>query len=205
MIPVDPDAHSTLPPTAETKRLEPSREGRRTANVIALLLVCFATTIAAGAALVLLRSRGLYPVDIRWLLYFSMTLSVLYPLWFAYFLYRPAHTVLEFSSASLRLTRSLPFRTWSGSWRAVRQSSLHKGFFAIRTTERFWAGWAIKVAPSDVLLVEEIKGYLGPGVWLDDRQARLRFAGRVLLAQAILIVLSLLGGRLVNLIERAFH
>jgi len=87
----------------------------------------------------------------------------------------------------------------------VRQSSLHKGFFAIRTTERFWAGWAIKVAPSDVLLVEEIKGYLGPGVWLDDRQARLRFAGRVLLAQAILIVLSLLGARLVNLIERAFH
>src|SRR2546427_763323 len=61
MIPVDPDAHSTLPPTAGTKRLEPSREGRRTANVIALLLVCFATTIAAGAALVLLRSRGLYP------------------------------------------------------------------------------------------------------------------------------------------------
>jgi len=61
------------------------------------------------------------------------------------------------------------------------------------------------LAPSDVLLVEEIKGYLGPGVWLDDRQARLRFAGRVLLAQAILIVLSLLGGRLVNLIERAFH
>jgi len=205
MISVDPDAHSTLPPTAETKRLEASREGRRTANVIALLLVCFATTIAAGAALVLLRSRGLYPVDIRWLLYFSMTLSVLYPLWFAYFLYRAAHTVLEFSSGSLRLTRSLPFPPWSGSWRAVKQSYLHKGFFAIRTTERFWAGWAIKVAPSDVRLVEEIKGYLGPGVWLDGRQARLRFAGRVLLAQAILIVLSLLGGRLVNPIERAFH
>jgi hypothetical protein len=205
MIPVAPDARSTLPPAAGMKRLEASREGRRTANIIALLLVCFATTTAAGAALVLLRSRGLYPVDIRWLLYFSTTFSVLYLLWFAYFFYLPAHTVLEFSSASLRLTRSLPFRAWSGSWRAVRQSYLHKGFFAIRTTERLCPGWAIKVAPTDVLLIEELKRYLGPGVWLGDRQARLRFAGRVLLAQVILIVLTLLGGRLVNFIERAFH
>src|SRR5258705_3648211 len=97
MISVDPDAHSTLPPTAGTKRLEASREGRRTANVIALLLVCFATTIAAGAAFVVLPSPGLYPVDIRGLLYFSITLSVAFPLWFWYFPFPPAAQVPPFS------------------------------------------------------------------------------------------------------------
>ena len=187
------------------RRLETSREGRRTANV-ALVLVCCPSALVAYAALVLLLRFGeLYPADIRWLVFSSAIFSVLIQLWVAYFLYLPAHTVLEFSAVSLRLTRSLPFRAWSGPWRDVRRCYLHQGHFAIRTTKHLWPGWAIKVAPSDVLLVEEIKGYLGPGVWLDDRQARLRFAGRVLLAQAILIVLSLLGGRLINLIERAFY
>ena len=200
---VDPSAHSPL--TGGMRRLETSREGRRAANVIALVLVCFAMAIAAGAVLVLLRSRGFYPLDVRWLLYFSMSFSVLFQLWFAYFFYLPAHTVPDFGSAGLRLTRSFPVRGWSGPWRAVRQAYLHHGFFAIRTTERFWPGWAIKVAPSDPLLLEELRRYLGPGVWLDGRQARLRFVGRLLLAQLILIVVTLLGGRLVNLVERALQ
>jgi len=78
----------------------------------------------------------------------------------------------------------------------VSRAYLHRGFLAIRTTEQLWPDWAIKVASSDVLLVEELKFYLAPGVWLDGRRARLRFAGRVLLVHAILLVLALLGGRL---------
>jgi hypothetical protein len=130
---------------------------------------------------------------------------VLYHLSAAYFVYLPAHTVLEFSPMSLRLTRSLPFRAWSGSWRAVRYAYLYRGFFAIATTERLWPGWAIKVAPGDVLLAQELKVHLGPGVWLDDRQATRRFVSRVLIVHAIVLVLTLLGGHLVYHIEKALH
>lgn len=176
--------------------------GRRTANVIALVLVCCSIAFVACAAFVLLRFGGLYPVDIRWLVYFSTTFSVLIQLWVASFLYLPAHTVLEFSAVNLRLTRSLPLRAWSGPWRDVKRSYLHQGLFAIRTTERLWPGWAIRVSPSDVPLVEELKRYLGPGVWLDGRRARLRFAGRVLsLVHVIVLGLALL----VYLIERTFR
>jgi len=41
-----------------------------------------------------------------------------------------------------------------------------QGTFAIRTTTRLWPGWTIKVAPNDVLLVEEFRRCLGPGVCL---------------------------------------
>jgi hypothetical protein len=197
--------HSTRPPTAGIRRLEPSFDRRRTATIIALVLVCFATAQAVGAAWALRRFGWLYPVEIRWLVYFSWTFPILSELWMAYFFYLPAHTVLEFSPVSLRLTRSLPFREWSGQWPAVKQAYFHKGFFAIGTTERLWPGWAIKVAPDDVALIEEFKLYLGPGAWLDGRQATLRLAGRVLLVHAFLLGLTLLGGRLVNHIERALR
>jgi hypothetical protein len=154
---------------------------------------------------VLLRFGGLFPADVRWSLYFSVSFSVLSPLWIAYFVYLPAHTILEFTSVSLRLTRSLPFHEWSGPWRAVKQAYLHKGFFAIKTTERLWHGWAVKVAPSDVPLVDELRLYLSPGVWVDGRQATLRLAGRVFLVHAILLALTLLGGRLLNHIEKVLH
>jgi len=111
---VESVAHPTRPPTGGIRRLETLREGRRAATVVALLLVCCATAIAACAAWLLLRFGWLYPVDIKWLLYFSLTFSVLCQLWSAYFFYLPAHTVLEFSPVSLRLIRSLPFRAWSG-------------------------------------------------------------------------------------------
>ena len=60
-------------------------------------------------------------------------------------------------------------------------------------------------APSDAPLVEELKRRLGPGVWLDGRQGRLYFVGRQVLVHAILLAVTLIGGRLVNHIERAFH
>jgi hypothetical protein len=193
--------HSTPSPTGGIRRLETSREGRRTAIVIALVLVCCSIAFVACAALVLLRFGKLYPVDVRWLLYLSTAFPVLLQLWGAYFVYLQAHTALEFSLVGLRLTRPLPFRAWSGPWRDVRQFYLHKGLFAIRTTERLWPGWAIKVAPSDALLVEELKRYLGPGVWRDPH-ARLRFAGRILiLVHAILFGLALL----VYFLEKAFR
>ena len=125
-------------------------------------------------------------------------------LWFAHWLYLLAHTVLEFSSVSLRLTRSLPAREWSGPWRAVRHAYFYGGILAISTTERVWHGWAIKLAPGDAPLVEELKRQLGPGVWLDDRQARLRFIRSVYLVHVILFLLgvALVGTRLVNHLER---
>ncbi|SRR5213594_1024944 len=202
---MDPVAHPTRPPTGGIRRLETSREGRRVANVAALILVCCATALAACAAWALFLFSRLYPLDIKWLLYFSLTFPVLSQLWAAYSLYLPAHTVLEFSPVSLRLTRSLPVREWSGPLCAVRTAYFYRGVLAIRTTERVWHGWAIKVAPSDAPLVEELKRRLGPGVWLDGRQGRLYFVGRQVLVHAILLAVTLIGGRLVNHIERAFH
>ena len=198
---MDLDAHATRAPTGGIRRLETSREGRRIANVLALVLVLVSTAFVAGAALVLLRFSELYPINIRWVVCFSTTFAVLFQLWGAYLVYLPAHTVLEFSSVSLRLTRSLPFRAWSGPWRDVGQLYLHKGLFVIRTPERLWPGWAIKVAPGEVSLVEELKRYLGPGVWREPHP-RLRFAGRALsLVHAILFGLALL----VYLLEKAFR
>lgn len=114
----------------------------------------------------------------------------------AYFIYLPAHTVLEFSSVSLRLTRSLPLREWSGSWRDVRRSYyLHPGVFAIKTTGRIFPGWAIKVAPEDSLLVDELKRHLGPGVWLDRLHPKRRNIVRlVVIVHGVLIALALLVG-----------
>jgi len=202
---VDRVAHSTRPATGGITRLETSREGRRAANVAAFILVFCATALAACAAWALFLFSRLYPVDVKWLVYFSLTFPVLSQLWSAYSFYLPAHTVLEFSSVSLRLTRSLPRREWSGPLRAVRHAYFYRGLLAIRTTERVSHGWAIKVAPSDAPLVEELKRHLGPGVWLDGRQARLRFVGRLFLVHAILLVLALVGGRLGSLIEKVFH
>jgi hypothetical protein len=142
----------------------------------------------------------LYPTNVRWLPYFSLSFSVLTQLWFAYWLYLMAHTTLEFSSVSVRVTR--PLREWSGPLRAVRQAYFYRSVLAIRTTERVWHGWALKVAPSDAPLVDELKRHLQPGVWLDDRQARVRFFGRLFLVHAMLLVLTLVGGRLVGQLER---
>jgi hypothetical protein len=141
--------------------------------------------------------------SIRWLVFVQISIAVGVPLWVAYFIYLPAHTVLEFSSVSLRLTRLLPHREWSGSWRDVRRACyLHPGVFAIRTTQRIWPGWAIKVAPEDSLLVEELKRYLNPDVWIDRTHATRRHIGRVvLLAHVILIALALL----VGFVERALR
>ena len=175
------------------RRLETPRESRRVSNILSILLVSFAAAFIAGGALLLLR----FPeITVRRFLYLQTAISALVPLWVAYFVYLPAHTVLEFSSVSLRLTRSLPFREWSGPWRDVRRSYyLHKGLFAIRTTTRLWPGWTIKVAPNDVLLVEEFRRCLGPGVWLDRPHAKRRVVGRVVvLAHAILLALALLVG-----------
>src|SRR6266850_6427484 len=180
------------------RRLETPRESRRVSNILSILLVSFAAAFTAGGALLLLR----FPeITVRRLLYLQTAISALVPLWVAYFVYLPAHTVLEFSSVSLRLTRSRPFREWSGPWRDVGQLYLHKGLFVIRTPERLWPGWAIKVAPGEVSLVEELKRYLGPGVWREPHP-RLRFAGRALsLVHAILFGLALL----VYLLEKAFR
>jgi hypothetical protein len=109
--------------------------------------------------MVILRYRQKYPIDIRWLLYFSVSFMGLIQLWVACFFYLPAHTVLEFSAAGLRLTRS-PFRTRSGSWQSVKQAYFNGGLFVIRTTERQWPGWAIKVVPKDATIVEDVKRYL---------------------------------------------
>ena len=197
---MDPVAHATPPVTGVIRRLETSRESRRVANILSLLLVSFAAVFAAGGALLLLRFPEL---NIRRVLYLQTAISALVPLWVAYFVYLPAHTVLEFSSVSIRLTRSLPFREWSGAWRDVRRSYyLHTGLFAIRTTARLWPGWTIKVAPNDVLLVDEFRRCLSPGVWLDRRHAKRRLVTRVLvLAHAILLALALL----VGVIERVLR
>jgi hypothetical protein len=83
----------------------------------------------------------------------------------------------------------------------VRTASFYRGILAITTTDHLWGGWALKVAPSDAPVVEELKRYLGPGVWLDDRQARIRFF-RVFVVDAILIVLAFVGFRLLSHVER---
>jgi len=198
---VDLGTHLTQSPTGGIWRLATSREGWRTATFIALVLICFATAVLAGAALALLRFGGHYTANIRWAMYCATISPVLFLLWGAYFVYVPATTVLEFSSVSLRLTRSLPFRAWSGPWRDVRRAYLHKGLLAIRTPERVWPAWAVRVTASDALLVEEFKRNLGPGVWRDP-VARLRRAARVLvIIHAILLMLAVL----VGLIEKAFR
>ena len=183
------------------RRLESSRVGRRIANTITLILVFFAVMFVGFTAWALLRFPEISSV--RRLVYLQVAISAGVPLWMAYFIYLPAHTVLEFSSVSLRLVRSLPFREWSGSWRDVKRSYyLHPGVFAIKTTQRIWPGWAIKVAPQDMGLVEELKGYLGPGVWLDRSHAKRRRVVRmVVLVHGILIALVLL----VSLIERVLR
>jgi hypothetical protein len=174
------------------RRLEASRNGRRVAHVLALVLVCFAVAFVACAALVLLHFGALYPAEIRWIWYLPAVVGGLVMLWGAYLVYLPAHTVFEFTSVSARLSRPLPFREWSGPWRDVRWSFLHNGLLAIRTTERLWPGWAIKVDPADRLLVDELQTYLGQGVWR-DRGARLRTARKGLhLVHAILFGLGLL-------------
>jgi hypothetical protein len=194
-----------MPPPTGVRRLETSRAVRRTATLIAFVLVCWAIAVVACAAWVLFRFGALYPVDHRWLLYLSVSVAVLSPLWTAYFLYLPAHTVLEFTSVSLRLTRSVPFREWSGPWRGVKQAYLHKGFFAIETTEGLWQGWAVRVAPADIPLVDELRLYLGAGVWVDGRRATLRLAGRVFLVHASLLAFTLFGVGLVHHIEKVLR
>ncbi len=142
-------------------------------------------------------------LHIRRFLYLQTSISALVPLWVAYSVYLPAHTVLEFSSARLRLTRSTPFREWSGPWRDVtRAYCLREGLFKVRTTQRLWPGWTLKVAPRDAPLVEELKRYLGPGVWLDRPHAKRRVVARVIvLVHAILLALAVA----VSLLERALR
>jgi hypothetical protein len=195
---VGPITQPTPSPIAGIRRLETSRESRRTANIAALSLVFCAIVLPAWVAWALFRLSRVYPEGITWWLYFSLSFSVLSELWFAHWLYLLAHTVLEFSSVSLRLTRSLPAREWSGPWRAVRHAYFYRGILVIKTTERIWHGWAIKPAPSDAPLVDEFKRHLGPGVWLDDRQARLRFIGSVFLVHAIVLVVTLVALQLLR-------
>jgi len=182
------------------RRLEASRESRRVTNILSLILVSVAAAIVLGGASISLRFPEL---NIRRPLYLQTSISALVPLWVAYFVYLPAHTILEFSSARLRLTRSIPFREWSGPWRDVtRAYYLREGLFKIMTTQRLWPGWTIKVGPSDALLVEEIKSYLGPSVWLDRPHAKRRFVVRmIVLVHAILLALAVA----VSLLERALR
>jgi hypothetical protein len=83
----------------------------------------------------------------------------------------------------------------------VRRAYFYRGLLAITTTDSVWHGWAVKVPPSDARLVDELKRYLGPGVWLEDRQARIRVF-RPFVVQAMLLVLASVAGRLV---ERALQ
>ncbi len=182
------------------RRLEASRESRRVTNILSLVLVSIAAAIALGGALISLR----FPEPtIRRSLYLQTSISALVPLWVAYFVYLPAHTVLEFSSARLRLTRSTPFREWSGPWRDVtRAYYVREGLFKVGTTQRLWPGWTIKVASSDALVVEELKRYLGPSAWRDRPHAKRRFVARaIVLVHAILLALAIA----VSLLGRALR
>ena len=59
---------------------------------------CFGYPAALGLdPLVLLRFPEFSSANIRRLVYLRATVSILVPLWVAYFAYLPAHTVLEFS------------------------------------------------------------------------------------------------------------
>jgi hypothetical protein len=87
----------------------------------------------------------------------------------------------------------------------VRAAYFYRGILAITTTERVWDGWAVKLAPSDATIVEELKRCLGPDVWRGDREARIRFFGRLFLVHAMLLVLILVGGRLASHLDHALR
>ena len=75
----------------------------------------------------------------------------------------------------------------------------------IRTTERQWPEWAIKVLPKDAMVVEDVKRHLAPGMWLDGYRAGRGFIGALFLPILILGVICLIGGRLVGLVERVLN
>lgn len=63
--PMDPVEHSTLSPSTGIRRLESSREGRRAANVAALILAFCAAALGVCAAWALFLFSQLYPADIK--------------------------------------------------------------------------------------------------------------------------------------------
>src|SRR5213594_985749 len=103
---VDP-VTSTPPPIAGIRRLETSRVARRASNVGAVLVVICAAALGALAvwvSLLLARLPYLMSIGQKWSLYVTLSLAVLSLLRSAHCLYLLTHTILEFSSVSLRLT-----------------------------------------------------------------------------------------------------
>lgn len=165
-----------------------------------LALIFFMLCTEVGFVLITIRiSRSFIPLppDLRFkwsVIIWTLLLVVptLFTILVSYLAYVTVYSAIEFDQTTVRLQR--PFRKWAGPWSSIRKAYIfdRKGL-NLHTTDSFWRMWPIRLNPRSLELIEEVKDRLGPGVWLNEKQARwyvLRHIAPVILLFGTLLLLA---------------
>jgi len=155
-------------------RLEAPQSFKRLSKAFIIVILCLETALIVMTIRVSSFFNSL-PPDLRltWTMIIWTLLLVLptvFNLLGSYLFYVSAHTVMEFDQTSITLQR--PFREWSGPWTSIKKAYIHGNGLNLQTTESFWRTWTLRLNPKFLPLLEEIRGRLRSGVWINERQAR---------------------------------